>query len=25
VGFMPNAVDQQVPPDRSEILPPLDR
>jgi hypothetical protein len=25
VGFMLNAVDQQVPPDRSEILPPLDR
>jgi hypothetical protein len=25
VGFMLNAVDQQVPPDRHEILPPLDR
>jgi len=25
VGFMLNAVDQQVPPDRREILPPLDR
>jgi hypothetical protein len=23
VGFMLNAVDQQVPPDRKEILPPL--
>jgi hypothetical protein len=25
VGFMLNAVDQQVPPDRHEILPPVDR
>jgi len=25
VGFMLNAVDQQVPPERNEILPPLDR
>jgi len=25
VGFMLNAVDQQVPPDRNEILPPLER
>jgi hypothetical protein len=25
VGIMLNAVDQQVPPDRTEILPPLDR